>query len=115
MEAQKKEVMDNPKYDTHFMIFSHLGTLSRFGVSFEISEGQGIYRKKVGDRTIFGGGILLSNQKEAERLKAEEAAERRRVDAERRRMEEESERRKEPKPKIDLSAEDIEIIKKLSE
>ena len=115
-EAQKKEVMANPKYDTHFMIFSHLGTLSRFGVSFEISEGQGIYRKKVGDRTIFGGGILLSDQKEAERLKAEEDAERRRMeDAERRRMEEESERRKARKFQIDLSAEDIEIIKKLSE
>lgn len=106
-EAQKKEVMDNPKYDTHLIIFSHLGTFSRFGVSFEISEGQGIYRKKVGDRPIFGG-ILLSDQKEAERLKAEE-------EAEWRRMEEESERRKAPKPQIDLSAEDLEIIKKLSE
>ena len=50
----------------------------------------------------------MSDQKEAERLKAEE-------DAERRRMEEESERRKALKLQIDLSAEDIEIIKKLSE
>lgn len=57
----------------------------------------------------------MSDQKEAERLKAEEDAERRRTEAERRRMEEESERRKAPKPQIDLSAEDIEIIKKLSE
>ena len=114
-EAQKKECTDNPKYDTHFMIFSHLGTLSRFGVSFEISEGQGIYRKKVGDRTVFGGGILLSDQKEAERLKAEEDAERRRTEAESERQKAESERRKAPKPQIDLSAEDIEIIKKLSE
>ena len=114
-EAQKKEGIDNPKYDTHFMIFSHLGTLSRFSVSFEISEGQGIYRKKVGDHTIFGGGILLSDEKETERLKAEEDAERRRMeDAERRIMEEEYERRKAPKFQIDLSAEDLEIIKKLS-
>ena len=49
----------------------------------------------------------MSDQKETERLKAED-------DAERRRMEEESERRKAPRPQIDLSAEDIEIIKKLS-
>lgn len=114
-EAQKKEGTDNPKYDTHLMIFSHLGTLSRFGVSFQIPEGQGVYRKKVGDCTIFGGGILLSDQKESERRKADEDAERRRIEAERRRMEEESERRKAPRPQIDLSAEDIEIIKKLSE
>lgn len=98
-EAQKKEGTDNPKYNTHVMIFSHLGTLSRFGVSFQISEGEGIYRKKVGDCTIFGGGILLSDQKEAERRKADE----------------EAERRKAEKPQIDLSAEDIEIIKKISE
>lgn len=100
-EAQKKECADNPKYDTHVVIFPHLGALSRFGVSFQISEGEGIYRKKVGDCIIFGGGILLSDQKETERLKADEDAERRRTEAE--------------KPQIDLSAEDIEIIKKLSE
>lgn len=87
----------NNKYDTHLVIFSHLGNLSRFGVSFEISEGQGIYRKKVGDCTIFGGSILLSDRKEAERRKAEEEAERRGRDT-----------------KVTLSAEDVELIKKLS-
>lgn len=119
MEAQneKENFRLNNKYDPHVMIFSHLGTLSRFGVSFQIPEGSAVYRKKVGDRNIFGGCILLSDQKEVERRKADEEAERRRVQkaTEREKNEEDKKNNGNGSFLINLSAEDIAIIKKLSE
>lgn len=94
-QEKKNPILSN-KYDSHCMIFSHIGTLSANGIDFEVSRSQGAYCRKIGGKAIYGGAILLSDQKAREAdQKAREAAQNR--------------------TKIELSSEELEIIKKLSE
>ena len=100
-QADKNSHLSN-KYDSHCMIFSHMGTLSVNGIDFEVSRSQGAYRRKIGGKAIYGGVILLSEQKAKEADQKAREADQKAREADQNRS------------KIELSSEDFEIIKKLS-
>ncbi len=89
----------NRKYDEHIVLFSFLDTLSRYGLTFEIPIGGGRAVPSVGRVKFFGNCILVSDEiLESVNLIRERIAA----------------LKVENIKEVRLSAEDLEIIKKLS-
>lgn len=79
IKAEKTKQMPKYKYPDHIITAAMFQYLSNHGVYFSVSKKDcipiaGMDAQKEYNKAIFGGGLLLSNQKAAEKAAAEKAA-----------------------------------------
>ena len=82
IRASQKAALPKYEYPDHIVTAALLQRYSKYGVDFRVRRGDAAYitaldEQRAQGKAIFGGGLLLSAQKAAERAAAERAAARR--------------------------------------
>ena len=79
IRAGKTKTLPKYEYPDHIVTAALLQRYSKYGIDFRIRRGDAVYitaldAQRAHGKTIFGGGLLLSSPKAAERAAAERAA-----------------------------------------
>ena len=75
--AAARKVLPKYSYPPDVLSSADMGYIANHGVEFRVRRGDALFIRKLdaqGDRSIFGGGLLLSERAAAERAAAERAA-----------------------------------------